>query len=132
MARSNITTEGLAVVWSIFILVILEIGFIVYFLIKDLRKTISSIYMLKDENFINFMISIIIGLCFKLLVIAAYYKHELSQRRGCTTFIVEYIPQIFFILAIVVMMLKMFVLQFVVEDSKITYKKYHRRRVLRA
>ena len=106
MAKSHITSEGMAVVWSVAGISVFQIFWIMFYSIRDMIRSTQNNFILKDDFTVYFVVYMIIALCFKILVVDSYYKEMLVKRRSCSNFIAEYVPQIFIVVGVSIVMFK--------------------------
>ncbi|CDW82050.1 UNKNOWN [Stylonychia lemnae] len=126
---SGRSSAGLIVVWSMAGFSIIQIIWILTFSIRDIIKSTQLSYVLKDRFTVYYVVYILIGLSFKVLVLDSYYKDYLDSRKACSNFVSEYIPHVFVILTVAVAMFKIQILSRVSWDTLESYKKFQKYRV---
>ena len=98
-----------------------EIVFILYLTFKDIFKKTGDSFVLKDQYTIYFVTLVVIGLFFKLSIIDALLKEEISTRNSCSMFLSTYVPEFFVTLAYTCIALKTVFLFKNIKDSKQSY-----------
>jgi hypothetical protein len=88
---------------------------------KDIFKKTGDSFVLKDQYTIYFVTLVIIGLFFKVLIIDAYLKEEITTRNSCSMFLSTYIPEFFVTLAYTCMLIKALFLMTNIKDTKESY-----------
>lgn len=99
-----------------------EIVFILYLTFKDIFKKTGDSFVLKDQYTIYFVTLVVIGLFFKLSIIDALLKEEISTRNSCSMFLSTYVPEFFVTLAYTCIALKTVFLFKNIKDSKQSYQ----------
>jgi hypothetical protein len=74
--------------------------------------------VLKDRYTIYFVTLVIIGMCFKVLIIDALLKDEISVKNSCSMFLSTFVPEFFVALAYTCLMLKTIFLYINFKDTK--------------
>jgi hypothetical protein len=95
---------------------------------KEIFKKTGDSYVLKDQYTIYFVTLVIIGLCFKMLIIDALFKDEIKTKNSCSIFLSTFVPDFFIALAYACMMLKALLLLLNFSDTKKSYQQNDKRR----
>ena len=95
---------------------------------KEIFKKTGDSYVLKDQYTIYFVTLVIIGLCFKMLIIDALFKNEIGTKNSCSIFLSTFVPDFFVALAYACMMLKAFFLLLNFADTKKSYLQKNKKR----
>ena len=105
-----------------------EISLILYITFKDIFKKTGDSFVLKDQYTIYFVTLVVIGLFFKVLIIDAYLKEEISTRNSCSMFLSTYVPEFFVTLAYTCIVIKAYFLLKNISDTKESYGENNRKR----
>ena len=101
-----------AVIWSIFVACVIEMAAIFLYTMRDLTNTTQSQFVHKDKLIVYFVTFLITGLFTKLLIATASQwdfndRAEMTaQELTCQLFVNDHVPQVFLVLAIMVVYFK--------------------------
>ena len=107
-----------------------EIIFVIYLTLNEILKKTGDSFVLKDQYTIYFVTLIVIGLFFKLLIIDALTKDEISTRNSCSMFLSTFVPEFFVTLGYTCIMLKSVFLCLTLRDTKQSYQESNKKRKL--
>ena len=115
--KDDPTTQHVVAI-SLAIFSFCEICFVLYFTAKEIFKKTGDSFVLKDQYTIYFVTLVTIGLFFKILILDALLKGEISTRNSCSMFLSTFVPEFFITLAYTCLMLKAVFLYLNTRDTK--------------
>jgi hypothetical protein len=104
------------------------ICFVLFITKREIFKKTGDSFVLKDSNTIYFVTLVIIGMFFKILILDALAKEEISTQNSCSMFLSTFVPEFFIALAYTCMSLKSVFLFVTTRDTKQSYQKSNKTR----
>ena len=127
--RGSVDATEIAVATTLAIFSLAEIFFVLYLTQKEIFKKTGDSFILKDQYTIYFVTLVVIGLFFKILIIDALMKEEISTSiNSCSIFLSTFVPEFFITLAYTCMALKSTFLYLNIKDTKQSYQEKNKKR----
>lgn len=124
------STAQLVLAWMIFSFCLIAITFILIYMIRDFVLSTRKTFVLKDAQSMMFVAYTLIAMGFKIFCVNFYYsKRDNTDLIQCNYFLVDFIPQMFELIGIFIILIKIVLLQMIVRDSPENYKRYQKGRL---
>ena len=107
---------------------VIEIVLLLYVTFKNIFKKTEDSFVLKDQYTIYFVTLSVIGLLFKVLILDALMKQEITTRNSCSMFLSTYVPEFFVTLAYTCIAIKSLFLILNIRDTSEIFQQRNAKR----